>query len=165
MVHSTYCHHSSVTCLTWRDNILVTGSWDSTVKVRMCVPYAEILQVSLIGKLKCCVCSIGFIYVSGVVVRTASWRGLQQIRASSRNSKIFRFCYPPSMHYSLQCEFDHDSTVTCLDLDSAAMRVVSGTKDGKLIVLSCHRCCSLFYVLTCNSDINTGAWGLRCPLP
>ena len=31
----------------------------------------------------------------------------------------------------LQCEFDHDSIVTCLDLDSANMRVVSGTKDGK----------------------------------
>jgi hypothetical protein len=33
VMHSTYCHHSSVTCLTWKDNILVTGSWDSTVKV------------------------------------------------------------------------------------------------------------------------------------
>ena len=34
----------------------------------------------------------------------------------------------------LQCEFDHDSTVTCLDLDSASMRVVSGTKDGKSLL-------------------------------
>ena len=33
VVSSTYSHDSSVTCLSWRDNILVSGSWDSTVKV------------------------------------------------------------------------------------------------------------------------------------
>ena len=30
-----------------------------------------------------------------------------------------------------QHEFDHDNTVTCVDLDTASMRVVSGTKDGQ----------------------------------
>lgn len=33
-IHSTYCHHSSVTSLCWRANTLATGSWDSTVKVQ-----------------------------------------------------------------------------------------------------------------------------------
>lgn len=34
VVGSTYCHDSSVTCLCWRQSVLVTGSWDSTVKAR-----------------------------------------------------------------------------------------------------------------------------------
>ena len=37
IVSSTYCHDSSVTCIAWKENILATGSWDSTVKVCACI--------------------------------------------------------------------------------------------------------------------------------
>ena len=68
-----------------------------------------------------------------MVIGASSWRGLQQVRATPREGKssslnLFDDNLPAIF---LQCEFDHDSTVTCLDLDSASMRVVSGTKDGK----------------------------------
>jgi factor associated with neutral sphingomyelinase activation len=33
VVNSEYCHHSSVTSLSWRHGTMATGSWDSTVKI------------------------------------------------------------------------------------------------------------------------------------
>ena len=36
--------------------------------------------------------------------------------------------------YSMQCELDHDNEVSCLDLNSAATKVVSGTVDGTYIL-------------------------------
>ena len=34
----------------------------------------------------------------------------------------------PSFH--LQCELDHDNEVSCVDVDTSATRVASGTVDG-----------------------------------
>ena len=47
VVNSTYSHDSSVTCLSWRDNVLVTGSWDSTVKVSNSTCVATVTDLHL----------------------------------------------------------------------------------------------------------------------
>ena len=46
VVHSMRAHDSSVTCLSWSSNILVTGSWDTSVKVPVisCYMYSVMLS-------------------------------------------------------------------------------------------------------------------------
>ena len=43
---------------------------------------------------------------------------------------VYNIMYIVHVHIFVQCELDHDNEVSCIDLNSDALKVASGTVDG-----------------------------------
>lgn len=104
---------------------VLVGSWDNQVHVYS-VDFASV------------VCSS---YCHDSSVTALCWKA-DTLATGSWDSTVKIWCFPfdPSQHKpeppELQCELDHDNEVSCLDLNSAATKVVSGTVDGYVTVWS-----------------------------
>ena len=104
-------HDDAVSSIRLRESTLVTASWDSTIKVRTRVPLAWRFHPSA-----------GFSKIMWTCFRFSQvWECPAALGDSRRSNQKYEFG-------------DHESEVKAVDLSADRTKVVSGSKDGNVVV-------------------------------
>ena len=116
VVNSEYCHHSSVTSLSWRHGTMATGSWDSTVKVYTSHNNKIIIYIYCTQIMCVCVCACVCVRVCVFLLRSGLCPMTPLVTSQSQqNCRLSFLCrHISSLHLLYTCMY----TVSLIDVST-----------------------------------------------